>query len=249
MTARAASVEAAIPASAAASADGLAPRARVDRFSGPQAFALLREQVEDYGWRPAGSPALRRLAVRLRALMPRGRFESVPGHPGLRNVVGSVPGRLPAVVVGAHYDVEAAPRGFVGANDGAAGTAAVVTLARALRPRAAAAQRPRAALRALRRRGGAGRLRAVRRVRPARLDGVRRASRRRDAGARAAGLHRREGGPALHARGRLGPRAVGPAAPGGTHGRGGRAVLRRGRPGRSSTTTGRFFSAASVRST
>ena len=42
-----------------------------------------------------------------------------------------MPGRLPAIVVGAHYDVEAAPRGFVGANDGAAGTAAVVTLARA----------------------------------------------------------------------------------------------------------------------
>ncbi len=142
---RAASIEAAIPASAAASADGLAPRARVDRFSGPHAFALLREQVEAYGWRPAGSPALRRLAVRLRALMPRGRFESVPGHPGLRNVVGSVPGRLPAVVVGAHYDVEAAPRGFVGANDGAAGTAAVVTLARAF----ARAPRPRNA-RALR---------------------------------------------------------------------------------------------------
>ncbi len=107
------------------------PRARVNRFSGRAAFALLREQVEDYGWRPAGSPALRRLAVRLRALMPDGRLEAVPGHPRLRNVVGSVAGRLPAIVVGAHYDVEATPRGFVGANDGAAGTAAVVTLARA----------------------------------------------------------------------------------------------------------------------
>ena len=49
----------------------------------------------------------------------------------LRNVVGTVPGRAPAILVAAHYDVEAAPRGFVGANDGAAGTAAVVTLARA----------------------------------------------------------------------------------------------------------------------
>ena len=39
--------------------------------------------------------------------------------------------------IGAHYDTEARPRGFVGANDGAAGTAAVVELARALR-----AQRP-----------------------------------------------------------------------------------------------------------
>jgi hypothetical protein len=109
----------------------LAPVATTNRFDGARAFALLREQVEDYGWRPAGSTALRRLAVRLRSRMPRGRFENVAGHPGLRNVVGSVPGRMPAIVVGAHYDVEAAPRGFVGANDGAAGTAAVVTLARA----------------------------------------------------------------------------------------------------------------------
>ncbi|MFM9139323.1 MAG: M28 family peptidase, partial [Solirubrobacterales bacterium] len=42
------------------------------------------------------------------------------------------PGRRPAILVGAHYDVEARPRGFVGANDGAAGTAAVVAIARAL---------------------------------------------------------------------------------------------------------------------
>ena len=37
------------------------------------------------------------------------------------------------IVVGAHYDTEYHPKGFVGANDGAAGTAAVVELARALR--------------------------------------------------------------------------------------------------------------------
>lgn len=116
----------------AASASAV-PRPRTDRFDAPRAFALLRAQVVEYGWRPAGSPALRRLAVRLRELLPRGRFEAVPGHPGLRNVVGSVPGRAPAVVVAAHYDVEARPRGFVGANDGAAGTAAVLELARAMR--------------------------------------------------------------------------------------------------------------------
>ncbi len=110
--------------------DGLAPRATTNRFDGARAFALLREQVRVYGWRPAGSPRLRRLAVRLRALLPNGRFENVPGHEGLRNVVGSLPGRGKTIVVGAHYDVEARPVGFVGANDGAAGTAAVVELAR-----------------------------------------------------------------------------------------------------------------------
>ncbi len=85
-----------------------------------------------YGWRPAGSKRLQRLAVRLRGLLPDGRLEPVPGHKGLRNVVGSLPGRGKAIVVGAHYDVEARPVGFVGANDGAAGTAAVVELARKL---------------------------------------------------------------------------------------------------------------------
>jgi hypothetical protein len=119
-------------AAAAPTASSLAPRATTDRFDGARAFALLREQVRVFGWRPAGSKSLRRLAVRLRARLPGGRFESVPGHKGLRNVVGSLPGRGAPIVLGAHYDVESRPVGFVGANDGAAGTAAVVELARAL---------------------------------------------------------------------------------------------------------------------
>ena len=58
----------------------------------------------------------------------------MPG--GLRNVVGFVPGRDPSrtVVVGAHYDTKDLP-GFVGANDGAGGTALVVELARTVKPR------------------------------------------------------------------------------------------------------------------
>jgi glutaminyl-peptide cyclotransferase len=107
--------------------------ARIDRFDGPAAFRLLREQVE-MGPRPAGSATSRKLAARLRKLLPKGRYQAVPG--GLRNVVGVVRGRQPGryVVVGAHYDTKDIP-GFVGANDGAAGTAAVVQLARQLRPR------------------------------------------------------------------------------------------------------------------
>ena len=84
------------------------------------------------GQREAGSPASRRLAERLSRGLPNGRFEAVPGHPGLRNVTGALPGPGPAILIGAHYDTEAHPRGFVGANDGAAGTAAVVELARTL---------------------------------------------------------------------------------------------------------------------
>jgi glutaminyl-peptide cyclotransferase len=44
-----------------------------------------------------------------------------------------LPGRRPAIVLGAHYDSEFHPPGFVGANDSAAGTAAVIEIARALR--------------------------------------------------------------------------------------------------------------------
>lgn len=82
------------------------------------------------GQRPAGSQKLRRLSETLRKQLPNGKFEAVPG--GLRNVVGTLPGSRPAIVIGAHYDTEYHPKGFVGANDGAAGTAAVVELARTL---------------------------------------------------------------------------------------------------------------------
>jgi hypothetical protein len=105
---------------------------RPDHFDAPRAFSLIRRQLA-FGQRPAGSRALRRLAEVLRRQLPDGRFEPVRGHPGLRNIVGTLPGSAPAIVVGAHYDTEYHPKGFVGANDGAAGTAAVVELARALR--------------------------------------------------------------------------------------------------------------------
>jgi glutaminyl-peptide cyclotransferase len=108
-------------------------RARTDRFDGPAAFTLLKMQLA-YGPRPAGSAPERRLAEKLRSLLPNGHFERVAG--GLRNIVGTVPGRDPTrfIVVGAHYDTKDSP-GFLGANDGAGGTAAVVQLARQLKPR------------------------------------------------------------------------------------------------------------------
>lgn len=103
-----------------------------DRFDAGAAWRLVERQVA-VGQRPAGSPQLRRLAATLRPLLPNGRFESIPGEPALRNVVGTLPGRRPGIVIGAHYDTLAKPRGFVGANNGAAGTAVVVEVARALR--------------------------------------------------------------------------------------------------------------------
>jgi glutaminyl-peptide cyclotransferase len=117
-------------------ADGAARRApapAADRFDGAAAWDLLVEQVE-LGPRPAGSDASRRLAARLRELVPNGRYQPVPG--GLQNVIGTVRGRRPGyIVVGAHYDTKDLP-GFVGANDGASGTAVLAELARTIkRPR------------------------------------------------------------------------------------------------------------------
>lgn len=109
------------------------PRPTVDRFDSAAAYDLVREQVE-LGPRPAGSQPSRVLGERLRKLLPRGRFQAVPG--GLRNVAGRIPGREPGrvVVVGAHYDTKELP-GFLGAVDGASGTAVVAELARTIRPR------------------------------------------------------------------------------------------------------------------
>jgi len=106
---------------------------RLDRFDEDAAWAFLVRQVE-LGPRPAGSPASRRLGAILRTSIPRGNFQRVPG--GLRNVVGTVPGREPGrfVVIGAHYDTKDL-HDFVGANDGASGVAVVRQLARTIRPR------------------------------------------------------------------------------------------------------------------
>jgi hypothetical protein len=112
-------------------------RLTTNRFDARRAFAELSRQVRS-GPRPAGSPASRALAERLRRALPRGRFEPLAG--GLRNVVGSLPGRRPAIVIAAHYDTKDLP-GFVGANDGASGTATVLELARTL----ARTRRPRGA--------------------------------------------------------------------------------------------------------
>src|ERR1044072_441969 len=110
---------------------GAEASAAPDRFDAARAWRLVEQQV-DAGQRPAGSPQLRRLATELRPQLPGGQFEAIPGEPGLRNGVGVLPGRTPAIVIGAHYDTLAKPPGFVGANNGAAGTAVVIEAARAL---------------------------------------------------------------------------------------------------------------------
>jgi len=102
----------------------------VDRFDRDRAFADLRHQVE-LGPRPAKSPAARKLARWLKGQLPHGRIEKVRG--GYENVVGRIgASRGKPIVLAAHYDTKDQP-GFVGANDGAGGTAGVLEIARALR--------------------------------------------------------------------------------------------------------------------
>jgi Peptidase family M28 len=98
-------------------------------FDGRYAYQLTKLQLS-FGPRPAGSAAQRAVASRLVRLLPGGHFEPVPG--GLRNIVGEVPGRQPALVVAAHYDTTDVP-GYLGANNSAAGVGAVIALARALK--------------------------------------------------------------------------------------------------------------------
>jgi hypothetical protein len=101
---------------------------KVDRFDEDRAWRMLSYQVE-LGPRPAGSEPSRKLAAYIRARLPRGRYENLPG--GLRNVVGEIRGRGKPIVLAAHYDTKDID-GFVGANDGAGGTAALLEIARVL---------------------------------------------------------------------------------------------------------------------
>jgi hypothetical protein len=110
---------------------GSVPKPKVNRFDAAAAMAIAKQQV-DAGPRPAGSRTLRAIAGTLRARLPHGRFEPVPGHPGLRNIVGDLPGPGPVIVIGAHYDTQPQPKGFVGANDAAAAVGTVIELSRAL---------------------------------------------------------------------------------------------------------------------
>ncbi len=90
------STDAALVTSSSASErpDPTVPAAKPERFDGVRAAALLRWQVS-FGQRPAGSEALRRLAPLLAQAPAAGRLVPVPGHPGLQNVVGSLPGSAP----------------------------------------------------------------------------------------------------------------------------------------------------------
>ena len=161
-------------------------------------------------------------------------------------------GARPGLVIGAHYDTLVKPKGFVGANNGAAGTAIVVQLGRDLRrlkrPRGAPRDSPRPLRRRGARRGPARGEQRLLQHGAARLARVRGGPPRADAGDGPARL-RREQGTAAAPRGHLRRGAVGSrcARPLGRSGRRGISRTRRAR--RSSTTTRRSCGRASPRST
>jgi len=100
-----------LPFTGDSEADGRPSRpaaVHADRFDGAAAFRLLRRQVE-LGPRPAGSPESRRLARLLKRIVPRGRYQEVPG--GLRNVIGTVRGREPDFSCAAGVSTTRAKRG------------------------------------------------------------------------------------------------------------------------------------------
>jgi glutaminyl-peptide cyclotransferase len=108
----------------------VAPHAAgVDRFDAPRALAWARKQVA-LGPRPAGSAASRRAAKLLRGALPAGRLDPVPSR--LQNVVGSLPGSGPPILLIAHYDTTPV-KGYVGANNSAAAVGTVIEIARALK--------------------------------------------------------------------------------------------------------------------
>lgn len=113
-------------------------------FDSERAWEHLRRQVE-FGPRPAGSEALaqtrRYLIDQLEAAGIDAREQafvaSTPiGQVPMANVIGVIAGaRDERVALASHYDTKRAPFRFVGANDGASSTAAVLELARVLATR------------------------------------------------------------------------------------------------------------------
>jgi Zn-dependent M28 family amino/carboxypeptidase len=111
------------------------------KFDGARAWADLQRQV-GFGPRPSGTPALVKtrqyILDQLKAAGIRTQEQTftatTPAGPvAMSNVIGTIPGRRPErILLASHYDTKRAPFRFVGANDGASSTAALLELGRAL---------------------------------------------------------------------------------------------------------------------
>lgn len=107
------------------------PTAEAQEFDRKRAWRDLKAQVE-FGPRPAGSQANRRMVRWIARRLRQAGVEGVRIQKPQRNLVGHIPGQSDrTIVVGAHHDTKDVP-GLVGANDGASGVAVVLELARAM---------------------------------------------------------------------------------------------------------------------
>jgi glutaminyl-peptide cyclotransferase len=104
-----------------------------ERFDAERAFRDVEAQVA-IGPRPAGSAGGREVVALIARTLREAGAEDVRVQRPWRNVVATIPGREPGVVVvGAHHDTkDDVGGGFEGANDGASGVAVVLELARVL---------------------------------------------------------------------------------------------------------------------
>ena len=111
------------------------------KFDAARAWTDLQRQV-GFGPRPAGTPALAKTRQYILAQLKGAGIKtqeqtftgSTPAGPvAMTNVIGTIAGRRPErIVLASHYDTKRAPFRFVGANDGASSTAALLELGRAL---------------------------------------------------------------------------------------------------------------------
>jgi glutaminyl-peptide cyclotransferase len=103
------------------------------RFDAERAIRDVEAQVA-IGPRPAGSEGGREVVELIARRLRAAGAEAVRVQRPWRNVVATITGREPGVVVvGAHHDTKDDVGGaFVGANDGASGVAVVLELARVL---------------------------------------------------------------------------------------------------------------------
>ncbi len=106
--------------------------AAAGRFDGAAALADVEAQV-GVGPRPSGSASSRETVRLIAARLREAGVEDVRVQRPYANVLGTIPGSEPGVVVvGAHHDTKAGIPGFVGANDGASGVAVILGLAESL---------------------------------------------------------------------------------------------------------------------
>lgn len=128
------------PPAEAAQAPSAAPR-----FDGARAWQDLQRQVA-IGPRPAGSAALNdtrafileQLKAAGIAATQQAFIARTPlGEMSMANIIGTIPGRWPErIILASHFDTKLARDfRFVGANDGASSTAALLELGRALKGR------------------------------------------------------------------------------------------------------------------